>query len=189
VRAIISGISGDGWQEIADLTWPAMAEYARRHNVAFTPYYGRGDFSRPASWRKLIYIADCFAVADEVLWLDADVAVVDHLVNVFDEVPADAHVAMAYLAGTHWNCGVWLLRRPSLPMIMRAAMHDHCITHPWWEQQAVNEIIANHGVTPHRLGEEWNTWTGSSGVTPRFFHACGVTDRPSRLSLLKRHLC
>jgi hypothetical protein len=185
-RVIVSGISGDGWQDIADLTWPAMEAYGRTYGIPFASYCGNGKFSRPEAWRKLIYVADAFAGTDvdEVLWLDADIAIVDSTKNIFDEVPRCVPLAMAFLDGSppHWNTGVWLLRKPCLPILVEAAMRDHCISHRWWEQQAVIEIIEEFNVPTHRLGEEWNHWVDSpKDISPRFRHACGPVDKISLL--------
>lgn len=186
-RIIASGYSGNGWKEIADLTWPAMRSYGRVFGIPFAAYVGRGDFGRPASWRKLIYIADCFATADEVLWLDADVAIVDSTKNIFDEFPRDTAQGMArHPNPDHWNMGVWLIRRQMLPVLMEAAMQDHCIHDNWWEQRAMNELTARFNIPTRALGEEWNCWVGSpADVSPRFRHACGPIDK---VSLLKEWL-
>jgi len=183
-RVIASGCSCDGWKDIASLTWPAMEEYGKTFGIPFASYTAKGPLLRPESWRKLIYIADCFAGADEVLWLDADVAIVDQTRNIFDEFPAGASQAMAFLDGSppHWNCGVWLIRKQMLPVLMEVAMQDHCVNHHWWEQKAVNELTERLKIPTHRLGEEWNHWTGSPrGISPRFRHACGSGEKASLL--------
>lgn len=187
-RVIASGYSGDSWKEIADLTWPVMEAYGKTFGIPFSGYTGRGEFGRPEAWRKLIYIADCFATFDEVLWLDADVAIVDSTKNIFDEFPPREFQAMAFLSGDpdHWNTGVWLIRKQMLPVLMEAAMQDHCIHHNWWEQKAVIELTDKFRIPTRRLGEEWNCWTGSpEEITPRFRHACGPVDK---ISLIKEWL-
>jgi hypothetical protein len=184
-RAIVSGICGGGWGEIASLTWPTVIAYAEKHGVAFVQHEV-DQFHRPAAWLKLLYMAQCFSVAgiEEVLWMDADVVVVDDTKNIFHEVPPDAVQAMCFRDG-HWNSGVWLLRRTGLSILVEAAMRDSCIFHNWWEQQAVNEIISERDVSTHNLREEWNAWKQSENVLPRFFHACGAQSFGERISLIR----
>jgi len=189
-RAIVSGICGDEWGQVASVTWPTVEKYADRHGIAF--FRHRVDrFHRPGSWLKLLHMAQCFSLdgIEEVLWIDADVAVIDTSRNIFDEVPESATQAMCYrnISPPHWNAGVWLLRRRGLSVLVEAAMRDSCVGHDWWEQQAVNEIISERNIATHVLPEEWNAWTGSS-VRPRFFHACGIKAVHDRVSALKSWL-
>jgi hypothetical protein len=188
-RTIVTGCSysSDEWRQIADLTWPTQADYANRIGVSFLPLDMPPHPTRAASWMKLACIADAFVESDEVLWLDADVAVVDGSESLFDVVPDGFEMALASLkeadGDRHYNCGVWLLRRASLPLLASVAMDDSCIGHKWWEQAAANKL-ANEKNT-WTLGEEWNHWTGSPGeIAPRFRHACGIRG-PRRIEVIK----
>ena len=178
-RTIVTGCtrSSGEWREIADLTWPTQVEYADRLGVSFLTRDIPSHPTRASAWLKLVCIADAFVESDEVLWLDADVAVVDGSESIFDSVPVGYEMAMASLkeadGDRHFNSGVWLLRRESLPLLASIAMDDSSIGHKWWEQAAANKL-ANEKNT-WTLGEEWNHWTGSPGeIAPRFRHACGI---------------
>lgn len=191
MRVIVSAHTGGPWEDISRITWPAMKSYAERHGCKFLGLVLQPS-CRPASWQKLRCIAEAFVTSEEVLWLDADVAVADESISVFDVVAKDSHHAASVLKdveGTvHHNMGVWLLRRQMLPYIVEAAMDDECVWHPWWEQAALNKQIAA-GLPTHSLGEEWNHWKGSpASITPRFRHACGIRDQHERLSFLKDSL-
>lgn len=188
-RAVVSGYAGDEWKEVANSTWPSVESYARKWGCAFTGYK-MPSIKRCPSWRKLICIADALASAEQVLWVDADVMVVDESESIFSVVPDSADQAACLLrdksGNEHYNIGVWVVRRSMLPHIVTAAMDDDCVGHPWWEQLAINKIIASGAVKTHAISEEWNFWEGSPESThPRFRHACGIRDHNARLSFLK----
>jgi hypothetical protein len=183
---------------MSDMTWPLMERYADRYGCAprryeLTPRYMR----RPAAWAKLIAIADALVEHDEVLWLDADVVVVDGSQDVFSDFAAGAAQALMQHKteeGVVPNCGVWLVRREMVPFIVSAAMSDDLVFHRWWEQAAVlrlagfsvGEKCENVEQTPlyqktHWLDEGWNSWAFTdAAVHKRFMHACAYTamDRP-----------
>lgn len=201
MAAIVTGWRGDEWRAIAELTVPRMSEYAARHGHTFSVYQFNDTIARPASWHKLLAIADAFSVADRVLWLDADVLIVDGSNDIAAELPAgkcQAMVRHACPGGDVPNAGVWFLDRSMLCALMTCAMQDVFVHHKWWEQAAILSLMGfseSDGRCRHEtatplyegtqwLDESWNVWRGSpSSVRPRFVHACGVKD--DRLGYLK----
>jgi hypothetical protein len=188
-RSVVSGYAGDEWREVADTTWPSVESYARKWGCEFTGY-AMPSIKRCPPWRKLICIADALAKADQVLWVDCDVMVVDDSESIFSTVPDSVDHAACLLSdgsgSEHYNTGVWVVFRSMLPYIVAAAMDDDCADHPWWEQMAINKIIASGAAKTHRLSEQWNFWEGSPPETrQRFRHACGIRERDARLSFLR----
>ena len=201
MATIVTGWCGEEWREIAALTVPRMQQYAERHGHDFEVYRFGDDISRPASWKKLLAIASEFEHAESVLWLDADVLIVDGSDDVAAEFPAgkcQAMVRHACPGGDVPNAGVWFLDRSMLCALMTCAMHDGFVHHKWWEQAAILDLMGfseSDGRCRHEtatplyegtqwLDESWNVWRGSpSSVRPRFVHACGVKD--DRLGYLK----
>lgn len=178
-----------------------MDSFARRHGHGFLPIQFRGPFGRPPAWLKLTAIARAFESTDEVLWIDADVLIVDQSQDI--EVPQNYWQAMVehhFEEGRVPNTGVWLLRRPTIGALMSAAMNDRLVSHRWWEQAAVIEQMGysvNSSYCAREresdlfdntmfLPEEWNAWAGSEpSIRPRFRHACGLHDPVERLSVIK----
>ena len=175
-RAIVSGVLGAAWMQIASVTWPHMRQYAEMHGCEFFGVELR-DFGRPLSWSKLASIAECLASFDEVLWIDADVAVQKKDKLLFDDfLPGYSH-GLCWMSDQtgqgHFNCGVWVARRSAMPLFVEAAMDDASLSHVWWEQAAVNKLAGRY--PPCRLPNEWNWWVGDpSDATARFRHACGL---------------
>lgn len=204
MAAIVTGWCGDEWRDIAAITVPRMRRYAERHGHDFEVHQFGGDIQRPASWKKLLAIASEFEHDEEVLWLDADVLIVDGSEDIAAAIPSGKMQAMVRHATTEGdvpNAGVWFLDRAMLGTLMACAMDDRFVQHKWWEQAAMlcrmgfeeKEGQCRHETpTPlylrtHWLDESWNVWKGSpQAVRPRFVHACGVTE--DRLGYLKGFL-
>lgn len=204
MATIVTGWCGEEWREIAALTVPRMQQYAERHGHDFEVYRFGDDISRPASWKKLLAIASEFEHAEAVLWLDADVLIVDGSGDIASAVPPHRMQAMVRHSTTEGdvpNAGVWFLSRRMLGTLMACAMDDRFVQHRWWEQASMlcrmgfeesDGKCQHETATPlylgtHWLDESWNVWKGSpQTVRPRFVHACGVTE--DRLGYLKGFL-
>lgn len=201
---IVTGWCGEEWREIAALTVPRMQRYAERHGHDFECYQFGGDIARPASWKKLLAIAGEFEHSDLVLWLDADVLIVDGSDDIASEFPPNRMQAMVRHAtseGDVPNAGVWFLDRRMLGTLMACAIDDRFVHHKWWEQAAMlcrmgfeekggkcrHETATPLYLGTHWLDESWNFWKGSpTTVRPKFVHACGVTE--DRIGYLKGFL-
>jgi hypothetical protein len=184
-RLVVSGYAGPEWKAVSVATRKTVDKYCKTHGMKFI-CQELEHTGRPLPWSKLTCISLGLASHDEVLWLDADVAVADLSKNIFDEVPASFCSAACRLVEQngepHFNTGVWVVRRKFLPDIVHAAMQDDLIHHKWWEQAAINRV-ASDKIFP--LPEEWNTWSGSpESVHPRFRHACGLGTPENRLRWL-----
>lgn len=186
-RIIVSSTDSSDWDSLTDFTWPSMREYAKSVGAGFSGLRGKHP-CRPASWSKLSSIAWGLSVCDEVLWLDADVDVRLATDDVFSELPGGESVGMCFLTDEsgvgHFNCGVMLCRRKSLPAIVDAAMCDQFASHHWWEQAAINWLVGLGAFSAYRLDPKWNTWRGLTCESPQFRHACGVSGVNAKLSWL-----
>lgn len=204
MATIVTGWCGEEWREIAAMTTPRMQDYAERHGHEFEWYEFGGDIPRAPSWKKLLAIAGELECAEEVLWLDADVLIVDDSEDICSQIPSGKRQAMVRHATTEGdvpNAGVWFVSRSMLGTLMACAMDDRFANHKWWEQAALLSRMGfeeadgkcrHQTPTPlyqgtHWLDESWNAWKGSpSNVRARFVHACGVTD--DRIGYLKGFL-
>lgn len=189
-RAVVSAYHGSHFEPVASLTWPVMDSFARRHGHEFLPIQFSGPLARPPAWLKLVAIGKAFERSDEVLWVDADVLIVDEALDI--EVPQNFWQAMVEHTTTEGsvpNTGVWLLRRQMIGSLVLASMKDALSGHRWWEQAAIlDEMGYEIESLPCRkvrdsslcdntffLPEEWNVWVGSDpSIRPRFRHACGL---------------
>lgn len=203
-RTVVSAYYGDHFRPVASLTWPEIDSFARRHGHGFLPIQFRGPFGRPPAWLKLAAVARAFEKTDEVLWIDADVLIVDQSLDI--EVPQSYWQAMVEhttAEGHVPNTGVWLLRREMIGVLVAVAMRDSLIDHRWWEQAAIMHEMG-YGVESVPCGrvrdsmlyentmflpEEWNAWVGSDpAIRPRFRHACGLHAPGQQLETIRSWL-
>lgn len=196
MTTIITASEGEGYKAVRAITWPRLALYAEMHGMDFRAYEMPDVVERPSSWKKLVSICKGLADSESVLWVDADVFVLNFRADITSGIPDGAWQAMVRHSspeGDLPNAGVWFLRRPMLPLLMLAAMSDWCISHKWWEQAAIHRMLGfeenQAGVVVHTtettlyrhthwLPESWNVCMHSpEGIEQNWLHACGVPDR------------
>lgn len=193
---IVTGSEGEEFLAVRQITWPRLSAYAKKHGMGFYHDDMPSGNKRPPSWKKLVFIAHGLTQADTVIWVDADVYVLNFIDDIMAGVPDDAWQAMVKHQtneGDVPNAGVWIVRRPMLMYLMAAAMSDHLVNHPWWEQAAIHAMMGfefsesgNRHVhdtllyqRTHWLDESFNVCRYSPrGVKQNWLHACGlVTNR------------
>jgi len=190
---IVTGSEGEEFLAIRQITWPRLHAYAEKHGMGFYCDDMPNGNKRPSSWKKLTFIANGLTQADTVIWVDADVYVLNFIDDILADVPDDAWQAMVRHKtneGDVPNAGVWIVRRPMLMYLMAAAMSDHLVNHPWWEQAAIHAMMGfEYGQsgnvhvhdTPlyqktHWLDESFNVCRYTPpGVKMNWLHACGFT--------------
>lgn len=150
-------------------------------------------WGRHASWFKVSLIHSLLDAYDVVLWLDADVAVLRHDVDIIDEATeAPMHMVVHHTSdGAVPNCGVWLVRKPAKQFL------DNLWDAPtfkksefWWEQAAAIRLLGGDpdakpvlvppGPLWAELPYEWNPHKRDPRGIPRaarFFHATMFDDR------------
>jgi hypothetical protein len=202
-RALVTFAVGPEYEAMQELALPTLERYAARHGwQLYTAPPHR--YERPLSWLKLPAITEALEDHDEVLWLDADVIIVDGSLDLADAVPSrhwQALVAHHTGDGEVPNCGVWYLRPPMLPVLERLWDMTVYLHHGWWEQAALLELLGYRpDVRPVHLDDptvlyaatrwldlEWNSHESSDRhPTPRFAHAT-VGPPGWRLEVLRRY--
>lgn len=203
MRSLLTGWCGTTFAKIAAHTMPLMESYARRHGHVFACVNLAGE--RAPSWMKIQAIHQALKDCDTVVWLDADVVVLDGSQWIGDELPDDKwHGLVEHVTecGDVPNCGVWILRRHMMPWLEIAWDMHRYIDHQWWEQAAVLELLGyqlGDGPTSKRgqpthlrdrtqwLAAEWNDHPrdANRAARPRFVH---VTQYDDRLATVKRYV-
>jgi hypothetical protein len=186
--------------ELVDAVLPTFARYAREHGYDLFVPSGEQfrSMSRPVSWGKIPLILSLLKGGyDAVLWLDADVGVVEYDKDILDDLPADAPMGLVVhhtADGAVPNCGVWLARPEAVELLESLwPLDGFRRSSGWWEQAA---LIAALGGDPDatpvsvpagrawaELPYEWNPHArdprGFAGC--RFFHATTLPDRRASL--------
>lgn len=190
--------------DLLDVSLPTFAKYAARQGYdLYVPEIGNFSWTtRPYSWWKVPLILSLFRSGyEEVLWLDADVVVVNGDRDIFDDV-CDAPMGMVIHNtpdGAVPNCGVWPVRAVAASFLESIWPLDGFVRSVcWWEQAAV---IAGLGGNPDAtpvfvpggpvwtpLPYEWNPHIRDARgvVNCRFFHATCFPDRKAAMQEMLR---
>jgi hypothetical protein len=135
-------------------------DVARRRFLMFAELHGYDpvglymlpqSYDRPPSWWKIPHIMQLLKDYDEVLWVDADMVIIDHSEDL--NVPPGYWQAMVEHHtpdGDVPGCGFWLLRRAMVPYLDAIWGKREFIEHPWWEQRAVMQLM---GYRKNMLGK------------------------------------
>ena len=199
---------GDENEELHRITLPGKEAYARLHGYDIwcpnRETFSKVDDGRPPSWFKIKAIQDAIVYKirqqydtptgyDVVLWLDADVGIVEPYFDILSHAAGQRpfHCVTHYTAdGAVPNCGVWLVKGDAAgckvsAMLERIWNHtaapraDH-----WWEQAAFIDLYANTVHCNSKLHSVWNPHRNDSCSTADasyFFHATQWPDRAGEL--------
>lgn len=164
---------------VLELTRPAMIEYAERHGYAFVDASAKVedmDPTIPPSWRKLDVMSEILYTNDAVLWLDADILIVEQKEDIAEDVSLDCRLACAFhdtpVHGYTPNAGLLFCQSPSiLGTIKREAEASPFGQKIWeqaglWEMAGINTRELDRSAKPDRdsmlryqmeeLGHRWN---------------------------------
>lgn len=202
-RAIVTFATPD-YGALLDVSLPTMQRYADAHGWTVVAVRGAPGFDRPPSWMKIPLLQETLRDFAEVLWIDADVVVVEDAPDITAEVSDDCWQALVEhhtADGAVPNCGVWLLRPAMRPWLARMWAMTEYLDHGWWEQAALLQLLGYaeqprpvrhvHPTTLYRNTEwldlEWNSHEQSDRhPDPHFAHAT-AGNLPWRLDVMRRY--
>ena len=191
-KAIVSFATGTH-REYLNLARPGFQAYARRHGYDY--YEVKDDFSnvRHIVWFKIPAMLTALEIYTDVLWIDADVVIMDGSEDIADQIPPEAWQALVEHK-LPWpaydevpNSGVWYVRQPMIPVLERCWTMTEYTGHEWPEQSALMDLMGyecwNRPTTlieptelynhTHFLSLEWNSVPWQAAEVPRFNHAAG----------------
>ena len=98
--------------------------------------------SKGYAWFKIPVLSKLLCIYDVVLWIDADVVIMDNSKDILDEAGSEP-MSMAVhdvKKGTHPNTGVWILRKPAKAIIDAMDVETKLPLHliRWYEQAALH---------------------------------------------------
>lgn len=195
---LMTGWCGSAHAQFAAHTTPLMERYAARHGMDFDCVNLRYSVA-PPSWMKLPQIGAALHDYDSVLWVDADIVIVDSSESILDEISPDcwqAMVAHKTECGSVPNCGLWFVTREMRAYFKTAwdSLLAQFENHPWWEQAAMLSLMGYEVIdgpkvvagTPTELfdhtqflSQKWNHHPRDEARVdhPAFLHATQYHDR------------
>jgi len=184
--------------DLLDISLPTFRRYASLHNYHLYIPPSQPLFERPWAWAKIPLLISLLSVYDTVLWLDADIVVMDYTKDILDDCSdAPINLVVHYTEeGEIPNTGVFIARRSAIPIFEKMwDLNNFRKTDGWWEQAAFISVAGGDPdavptSTPpsdmwSSLPYEWNPIRHdfrSIPDNPRFFHA---TMFPNKAEAMK----
>ena len=153
-RVICSLATGDEYRALLSRSALSFERYAQRWGWDLVLSSEELSDGRPVPWAKIPFIRSLLDEYEWVLWLDADVVIVDLEADISLEIESEKDLYMVehtWLGQYTVNSGVMLVQSSDWS---RAFLHqvwalDRYCEHPWWENAAVLELLG-YGLDPAR---------------------------------------
>lgn len=160
--------------------------YAELHG--YDLHIGDGESGgRPPAWGKVLLLQDLLERYDEVLWLDADLVILDASEDIASLVDRDSFQALVEQISDHKgvNCGVWFLRSCERTKSFLASVWamTQYIDDPSWENGAVLDLLGYdlHG----RASRQPSPWVSGTQTLPQEWNMLvfehGIRADPARV--------
>jgi hypothetical protein len=195
-RAIATFAKGPGlYRQMLEVSMPLFCRYGARHGydvIADHTHTG----NRPASWYKVPMAKELLqGPYESVLWLDADLVIVDGREDLDELVYKDRIQGMvSHHCGLGWvpNCGMWFMRRAILPLLDEVWSHEEHINHFWWEQAGMHACL---GIDPAAPGavemSKWNEYYRRTNWLPYEWnvHPLDARGMPDKVKIYHASCC
>jgi galactosyl transferase GMA12/MNN10 family len=202
-KAILS-IGAGPQRALLAISKRTFSPYARRHGYDLLLYSEPPPVDRPLPWAKIALLREAVRQYEVLLWLDADLMIVDQTVDIATELEPGRFLYLVEhrYDGTRMpNSGVMLIRsgveaEAFLDEVWGQSQFAH---HKWWENAAICHVLGYELDPPsprHEtpflaatklLSPRWNSVPDAPAVTPRIRHYPGYSVKV-RLALMLRDL-
>jgi galactosyl transferase GMA12/MNN10 family len=139
---------------VAAISRPTIERYCEKWGFEFM-VCDLIEFSRPASWQKISLLLNeiDFPKLDEfLLWVDTDAIILNQDFDVRSLIKDGKHIYISKDPnGINLGVCMWMCCPYSGNILNKMWHMEHCINHPWWEQQALAELIGMNfqGIQDH----------------------------------------
>lgn len=146
MRKTIVSMGTGPQRRLLSLAARSFRPYAARHGWELQLYSEVADHSRPVSWSRVVLLRRLAAEYDLLLWLDADLVIVDRSVDIAEELEDGRFLYMVEhhtKEGRMPNAGVLMLRGGSetIDFLDEVYAQEDLISHRWWENAAICRLL------------------------------------------------
>jgi hypothetical protein len=146
MRRVIASIGVGPQSRLLFLAARSFRPYAARHGYELALCRDTVDPTRPVPWSKIVLLRQLATSHDLILWLDADLMIVDRSLDIASELEEGRFL---YLVEHHTkegrmpNSGVMLLRGGSetVAFLDDVYAQEDLINHRWWENAAICRLL------------------------------------------------
>lgn len=151
---VIASLGAGPHEGLLRLALRTIGPYARRHGYDLDLHTEIVDPTRPASWSKVRIMRELVTRYDFVVWLDADLVIVDPREDIAAQLAPDSFFGIVehrYGVNQAPNCGVMVFRggERSERFLDEVWGLDTYVENPWWENAAICELLG-YGLDPPR---------------------------------------
>lgn len=146
MRKAIVSLGAGAQARLLSLAAPSFRSYAQRHGYELLLHTAVVDEDRPAPWSKIVLLRALATDYDLLLWLDADLVIVDRRVDIATELDDGRFLYLVEhvtSAGRMPNSGVMMLRGGPQARAFLDEVYDQrdLIHHRWWENAAICRLL------------------------------------------------
>jgi hypothetical protein len=193
VSKVIVSLGTGAQSRLLRLAAPSFRRYARRHGYELALHTEILDATRPAPWSKVVLLRALAAKHELLLWLDADLVIVNGSRDIAGELEDERFLYLVEhqtQAGRMPNSGVMLLRggQETIAFLDDVYAQTDLVNHRWWENAAICRLLGYRldpvGLeTPTRLLSEhtklisprWNSIRDAPAPHPYIRHYPGYS--------------
>ncbi len=171
-RRVIASLADGPHKGLLRIARRTIEPYAHRHGYELALRTDRLDPSRPAPWSKILLLRELAQRYDTIVWLDADLVIVDQSVDIATELrPRKLLHLVEHTVGEARfpNTGVMLLRGGSetVRFLDEVWAHDELVNHRWWENAAVCTVLG-YSLEPPRPQTQTEWLARTQFISPRW---------------------
>lgn len=171
----------------------SFRRYAARHGYELALHTEALDLDRPAPWSKVLLLRRLAAEHELLLWLDADLVIVDESLDIASEMEEERFLYLVEhqtKEGSMPNSGVMLIRggAESVAFLDDVYAQDDLVNHRWWENAAICRLLGYRLdpiglasptplLTHHTklISPRWNSIPDAPAPKPRIRHYPGYS--------------
>jgi galactosyl transferase GMA12/MNN10 family len=205
VSKVIASLGCGSQSLLLRLAARSFRPYAARHGYALELRTESLDSERPAPWSKIVLLRALAERYELLVWLDADLVIVDRSLDIASELEAGRFLYLVEHAtkeGRMPNSGVMMLRggAQTVEFLDEVYAQKDLIDHRWWENAAICRLLGYEldpvgpGAPTALLSEHtkllsprWNSIPDAPAQDPRIRHYPGYSLK-ARAALMARDL-
>ena len=202
---VIASLGAGAQSRLLTLASRSFRRYARRHGYQLELSREVLDAGRPAPWSKIVLLKRLAETHEVILWLDADLVVVDSSCDIESELePGKALYLVEHRTreGRMPNSGVMLMRggTETIAFLDEVYAQEDLVEHRWWENAAICRLlgytldpVGPGAQTPllartKLISPRWNSIPDAPAAKPRIRHYPGYSLKARALLMARDEL-
>jgi hypothetical protein len=182
---VIASLGAGPQQSLLRLARRTIEPYAKRHGYELELHTDVVDASRPAPWSKIRILRQLVERYELVVWLDADLVIVDARVDLASELEDGRFLYLVEHRHSDWrmpNTGVMMLRggAEAAAFLEETWSLERYVEHRWWENAAVCELLG-YELEPPRPVRRTPLLEQTKFISPRWNSIMDARVRGARI--------